>query len=59
MNTTQNHSRSTSPENFQRLYDELSESDKALINAYMSMTFSFLRSIQELKDKAEQKGDPT
>ena len=42
--------RSTSPENFEKLYASLSESDKALISAYMNMTFALLRSMQAMAE---------
>lgn len=54
MTETHENIRSTSPENFEKLYASLSESDKALITAYMSMTFALLRSMQQIKDS--QKG---
>lgn len=50
MNNITTDPRSTSPDNFERLYSELTDSDRALINAYMSMTFAMLRSIQQIKE---------
>lgn len=41
---------STSPENFQRLYDELSEPNKAIITAMMNMYFALFCSIQQVQD---------
>lgn len=48
---------STAPENFQQSYIKLSEADKALITAMMSMGFALLKSVQQVQDNpAQQKG---
>lgn len=41
---------STAPENFQRSYAELSEPNKALISAMLSMSFALLQSIQQVQN---------
>lgn len=47
-NVTETNIRSTSPENFEKLYSSLSESEKALITAYMSTTFALLKNMQDM-----------
>lgn len=48
MTETETNIRSTSPENFEKLYSQLSESEKALISAYMSTTFALLKNMQDM-----------
>ena len=43
--------RSTSPENFENLYNSLDESEKALISAFMDMTFAMLKSMRCFKNQ--------
>ena len=50
MNETRTDIRSTSPENFEKLYSELSPADQALITACMNMTFALLKSMQDLRN---------
>ena len=40
---------STAPENFQRSYAELSEPNKALISAMLSMGFVLLQGVQQMQ----------
>ena len=48
MTETGTNIRSTSPDNFEKLYASLSESEKALITAYMSTTFALLKNMQDM-----------
>lgn len=48
MTETETNIRSTSPENFEKLYSSLSEGEKALITAYMSTTFALLKNMQDM-----------
>lgn len=53
MNETRADIRSTSPENFERLYSTLTESEKALITAYMNTTFALLKNMQDMMERKE------
>lgn len=50
MTDTRTNPHSTAPENFRQSYAELSEADKALITAMMSMGFALLKSVQQVQD---------
>ncbi|MCR5601557.1 MAG: hypothetical protein K6G33_12540 [Ruminococcus sp.] len=57
MTETKKDIRSTSPENFENLYESLGENEKALISAFMDMTFAMLKSMRCLKKtKQESEG---
>lgn len=49
------HSRSTDIKNACELYDNLSTSDKALIDAMINMQFALLQNIQRLSNKPQPK----
>ena len=51
MNETRTDIRSTTPENFERLYSALTESEKALITAYMNTTFALLKNMQDMLER--------
>lgn len=54
MTDTRTNPRSTVPENFQQRFANLSEADKALITAMMSMGFALLKSVQQVQDNPKQ-----
>ena len=54
MSETRTDIRSTSPENFERLYSSLSETEKALISAYMNTTFALLKNMQDMLDRKKK-----
>lgn len=54
MTDTRTNPNSTSPENFQQSYIKLSEADRALITAMMSMGFALLKSVQQVQDNPKQ-----
>lgn len=49
------HSRSTDIKNACELYDNLSTSDKALMDAMINMQFALLQNIQRLSNKPQPK----
>ncbi len=51
---TRNDTHSTAPENFRQSYIKLSEADKALITAMMSMGFALLKSVQHVQNNPKQ-----
>ena len=55
MTETETNIRSTSPDNFEKLYASLSESEKALITAYMSTTFALLKNMQDMLNAKSRK----
>ena len=55
MTETGTNIRSTSPDNFEKLYASLSESEKALITAYMSTTFALLKNMQDMLNAKSRK----
>lgn len=54
MTDTRTNPRSTASENFQQHFENLSEADKALITAMMSMGFALLKSVQQVQDNPKQ-----
>jgi hypothetical protein len=54
-NVTETNIRSTSPENFEKLYSSLSEGEKALITAYISTTFALLKNMQDMLNAKSRK----
>ncbi|MCR5110896.1 MAG: hypothetical protein K6B38_08310 [Ruminococcus sp.] len=53
MTEAREYTRSTSPENFEKLYSQLSDSEKALISAYMDVTFALLKNMQDMMKHKE------
>lgn len=54
MTHTRNAPHSTAPENFRQSYAKLSDSDRALITAMISMGFALLKSVQQVQENPKQ-----
>lgn len=48
---------STAPENFRQSYAKLSDSDRALITAMISMGFALLKNVQQVQENTNKKGE--
>ncbi len=56
MTDTRINPHSTAPDNFRQSYAKLSEVDKALITAMMSMSFALLKGVQQVQENINTKG---
>lgn len=56
MTDTRINPHSTAPDNFRQSYAKLSEADKALITAMMSMSFALLKDVQQVQENINTKG---
>lgn len=57
MAQTRTNPHSTAPENFRQSYAKLSDSDRALITAMMSMGFALLKNVQRVQENEQKESD--